>query len=453
MKVAIIGAGKLGRKITEALLGGDNSITLVDQNEALLQKISTQLDLLTVPANAMEIDFLKSLELGTYDHLVAAVDSDEKNILICAFAKTLGCPSVIARIRDPEHVNQIDFIKESMHIDLIVNPDMSIATEISKYLVLRRNLTDEYFSGGNAGMVEFSTEKLPVIENKTCREVTNMLDEMHIVAISRDGKIIVPRSFEVIQKEDYLYVIGKKEQVRKLENIVHENRVYTNLKKVMIAGGGKSGFYLAQKLSNFGVFVKIIDNDKERCRYLSEHLENVLVLNGDATDLALLEDENLSGMDAFVAATGYDEDNLLLSLSAKQHGIDEVVAKVSRKSYTELIEKLGINMALNPLDIIASDIMRFMKGSKLVVSSQLIQGQATIMEMIATSNMHFLNKPLSTINVPEGVKITVIIRNDDVIIPNASTEIHADDKMIIFALLTSMPALENLFRSKGGLFK
>ena len=155
----------------------------------------------------------------------------------------------------------------------------------------------------------------------------------------------------------------------------------------MIIGGGKTGYYLAGKLAEFGIAVKIIEKSKERCYYLSTHLDDVMVLHGDATDTSLLEEENLDEMDAFVAATGFDEENLLLALIAKQRGIEDVISKVSHQSYKDLIEKMGIDMALNPLDIVASTILRYVQGSKKVIASLLIQGQAEIMEIIASNDM------------------------------------------------------------------
>lgn len=152
----------------------------------------------------------------------------------------------------------------------------------------------------------------------------------------------------------------------------------------MILGGGKTGFYLALMLEEFGAAVKIIEVNKDRCHYLSTHLEDTMVLHGDATDLTLLEEENLDMMDAVVTVTGFDEDNLLLALTAKQRGIEDVIAKISRESYAEIISAMGVDMALNPLDITTTNIMRFVQGSKKVLSSQLIQGQAEIMEIIAS---------------------------------------------------------------------
>ena len=254
MKVAIVGAGKLGLNVTEALMGSGYEVMLIDKNSELLQKVSNQLDLLTVAGNAKDVDLLTSANIHTYDFLVAVTDNDEKNMVICSLAKKLGCSKVVARVRDPEYVNQLDFIKEAMNIDYIVNPDLSIANEIYKYLVEKYTLTDGYFSTGLISIIEFSADRLPVILGKKIEEVGRMLDNMLVVAISRNGKIIIPRGNTDVQEEDFLYVLGTDETVLKLKDIVHERERYTDLQKVMIAGGGKSGFYLAKQLADFKHF-------------------------------------------------------------------------------------------------------------------------------------------------------------------------------------------------------
>ena len=163
MKVAIVGAGKLGTKISKALLEGDHSVTIIDKNEELLYKLSSQMDVMTVVSNAKQISTLEALEIDSYDYLLTATNSDEKNIVIASFAKKLGCKNVIARVRDPEHMNQIDFIKETMGIDYMVNPDMSITMEIYKYLVEKYTLSNGIFSTGKIALTEFNADKLPYI--------------------------------------------------------------------------------------------------------------------------------------------------------------------------------------------------------------------------------------------------------------------------------------------------
>lgn len=456
MKVVIVGAGKLGLKVANTLLGGDHDVTIIDTNEDILQKISSQMDVMTINANAKEIKVLKRINIASYDFMITTTGDDEENIVISAFAKSLGCKKAIARVRDPEYMQQISFIKEIMDIDHIVNPDLGITVEIYKYLAEKYTLSNGIFSSGKVSLIEFSVSRFKSLIGVEIPNVGEILPNMLIVAISRNGKVIIPHGDTTIQAGDALYVIGEKGPILDLNEKVHEKGKYNDLQKVMIIGGGKTGFYLAKMLSEFGAAVKVIEKSKDRCRYLSSHLNDVMVLHGDATDLTLLEEENLNQMDAVVTATGYDEENLLLALTAKQHGIEDVIAKVSRASYGEIISRMGIDVALNPLDIITSSIIRFVQGSKKILSSQLIQGQAEIMEIIATHHMKILNKPLKNLHLPDGIIIAAIHRGtEDVIIPNGDTRILEDDKVILLSLLSDLPSTETLLRDTGriGIFK
>ena len=449
MKVAIVGAGKLGMKVAEALLGGDHSVTIIDTNEAWTEKINSLLDVMTVNANAKEVKVLKSIDISSYDFLITTTGDDEANIVIAAFAKKLGCSKVIARVRDPEHMQQISFIKDLMNIDYIVNPDLGITVEIYKYLAEKYTLSNGIFTSGEASLLEFYVSKRPELVGVSMRQISSYLPNMLVVAISRFGKVIIPHGDTTIQDEDIVYVIGEKEPIQKLAEKVHEKGKYTDLQKVMIIGGGKTGFYLAGMLSEFGAAVKIIEKSKDRCHYLSTHLDDVMILHGDATDLDLLEEENLDGMDAVVTATGFDEDNLLLALTAKQHKVEDVIAKVSRTSYVEIISAMGIDMALNPLDITANDIIRYVQSSRTVVSSQLIQGQAEIVEVIATSHMKIIDEPLKNLELPDTFLVAAIHRGDKLIIPTGDTIIREDDRVIIISLISDLKVTEKLLKDNG----
>jgi trk system potassium uptake protein TrkA len=451
MKIAIAGAGKLGMKVTEALLGGDHSVTVIDKDEEILAKLSSQMDVMTVHANAKQKSVLEDLNISSYDYLLATTDKDEKNIIIASIAKKLGCSMVIARVRGPEHMNQFDFIKETFHVDSIVNPDLAITMEIYKYLVEKYTLSNGIFTSGKIAIIEMAAFKMPSIVGVPMTEIGHHLKHMLVIGISRNGKVIIPHGKTVVQEEDFLYVVGEKNPIMELDAKVHLKGKYNDLQRVMIIGGGKTGLYLAQKLSEFGIAVKIIEVSKERCHYLATHLDDVMVLHGDGTDTAFLESENLDEMDAFVTTTGYDEENLLLALMAKQKGIEDVIAKISRESYSGLIEKMGVDMVLNPLNITASNILRFIQGSKRILSSQLIQGQAEIMEIVAGHHMAILDTPLQELNLPDGTIIAAIHRGTNVIIPKGDTKIIEGDRVLIMCLLSELSTLEKLMRSTGRL--
>ena len=447
MNIAIVGAGKLGTRVASALLGGDYAVTVIDTNERVLDKLSHHLDILTVNADARNISVLNGIDIKNYRYLVAATGDDETNIVIASFAKKLGCRHVIARVRDPEHMNQFDFIKDTMGIDSIVNPDMAITVEIYKYLAEKYTLSGGIFTSGKIALAEFPAKNYSKIVGLSMPEVHEVLPNMLIAALSRNGKIIIPHGEDEIRSTDYVYIIGQKDEITSLNEKVHEKGKYTNLQKVMIVGGGKTGFYLAEKLADFGAAVKIVEKDLERCRYLSTHLNNVMVLHGDGTDINMLDEENLENMDAFVATTGFDEGNLLLSLTAKKHGVEDVISKVSHESYKELIERLDVDIILNPLDITTSNILRFIQGEKRVISSVLLQGQAEIMEIVAHSHMDIIGVPIKKLKLPKGLLIAAIHRGRQVIIPNGETIIKWNDRVILLSLLSELEYIEKLLKN------
>ena len=448
MKVAIVGAGKLGTAIAEAMIKGSNDITVMDTNEERIQAINQSLDLFTVNADAKQTESLREMGIGNYDLLISATDNDEKNIVICAFAKKLGCKTVIARVREPEHLDQLDFIRENMGIDHIINPDKDCADVIFNYITQQYALSGGRLSKDGVGVLEFEAGSISGVAGNLLKDVKLPESGLLIAAISRQGKIIIPNGSTQIFADDVIYAIGLQASVDALEKHVKQAREEKKISRVMIAGGGNTGYFLARELVEYGAAVKIIELDKERCEYLSAELDRVLVLNADATDTAVLREENLAYMDAFVSLTGFDEENLLLSLIAKQCGVEKIVAKTSRKSYESLIENLGDIMIINPLNISATEILHKIRKEGVVLFSKVINGQAEFREIMAEKNMLITSKTLLDLDIPDGVLLAAVERNGETFIPNGSTKIQEGDKVLILSLLSASGALENLL-SKG----
>ena len=441
MNIAIIGGGKLGIKVCEALVGGDYSITIVDTNDALLDRLSQQFDVMTVNEDARDINVLKEIGINKFQYVLVATGRDETNLVIGGFAKKLGCHRVIVRVRDPEYMKHFEFIRTSMGIDNIVNPDFAITMEIYKYLSEKYTLNNGVFTSGRIALIEFKAKRKKELIGLKMPEVRRLMPDMLIAAISRNGKVIIPHGNDEIREDDAVYVVGEKTEIMELNKKVHVKGKYTDLQKVMIIGGGKTGYYLAQRLADFGASVKLVEQSKERCQYLSTRIPNVMILHGDGTDMDMLEEENIDEMDAFVTATGYDEQNLLLALTAKQKGIEDVISKISRESYSGLID-----MVLNPLDITAAYIFSIIQGEKRVISSMLVQGQAEIIEVVATPGMKMVGDTLQNLNLPKGVLIASIYRQGEVIIPDGNARIKDGDRVIMFSLLSDIADLEKLMK-------
>ena len=448
MKIAIVGAGKLGTAIAEALIGGGHEITLLDSSEERSQSISQNLDVFTITADAKQTDVLRDMRISEYDVLISTTDNDEKNILVCAFAKKLGCRVTIARVRAPEHVEQLDFIKDSMGIDFIINPDKACADEIFKFVTQQYSISGGKLSKDGVGVLEFRAEKMPEIVNRQLRDAKDHMAGLLIAAISREGKVLIPNGSSVIHSDDVIYTIGLQADIDALQGRVKDASSEKKLGRIMIAGGGNTGYFPAKQLIDYGTSIKILELSRERCEYLSAELSRVLVLNADATDTALLREENLQGMDAFIALTGFDEENLLLSMIAKQNNVPKIVAKISRKSYDSLTSSLGNIMIINPLDICAAEILHMIRKDGVVLFSQVINGQAEFREIMATADMPMTEKTLSELTIPEGVLFAAVERNGAAMVPNGSTKIEPGDKVLVLSMLSSAGELESLL-SKG----
>jgi len=450
MKVLIVGAGKLGTKLATAMLNGEIEITIVDNNATVIETIKNYLDVLTVNANGAVKGVLEELKIDTYQMAIAVTDNDDTNILISSMAKKLGCPYTIARIRTPEYANQLDFLKQIYKIDRVINPELATANEISRYLLESTTFYFGDFAQGKISLVNFNIKNSPLFVGKKLSAIRH-IDKLLIVAISRNGDTIIPFGATTLEANDVIYVIGQREKVADIAKELSATRGKKQIKKVMILGGGKIGFYLADKLSKKGMSVKIIESDMDRCKVLAETLHgNSLVIHGNGTDINLLEEENLADMDAFIGTTGFDEENLFMSLRAKQLDVRKVVAKISRQSYVHIIEKLGIDLAINPVNITASEILKHIRGGHVVSVSLLLDGQAEVTEIIAAENLQVLNTPIMDIDMPKGVIIGAIVHNNEVIIPEGKSVIRAGDRLVIFSLLSEVPALETFFRLKEG---
>jgi trk system potassium uptake protein TrkA len=447
MNIVIVGIGKLGSKLAETLANKDNNIKIVDVNEGALARVVNRVDVLAVQGNGVQLQLLQEVDMTETDLVVATTGSDEINLLVCLMAKELGCPSVAARVRSPEYANQIDFFKEHLGIDFITNPEFDTALDIARYILRGYVAHMESFASGKVGLFDVPVQALPQVVGKSLAHI-DIFQQILVVAVYRDGQVIIPSGDTKLQEEDILYLMGRRETVTSFtKGLSHLGERHIT-RKVMILGGGRAGFYLAQRLLASGLVVKIIEQDEERCVELAGSLKGALVICGDGTDLELLQDENLGEMDALVSLTGNDEENLMLALLGKQQGVPKVVAKISRSNFVPLIERLGIDRAVSPVLISAGEITRFVQGGQIASLSLLFGGQAEVVEIIVPADAPIIGTVLAEAQVPKGVIVGAIVRHGQVLIPDGSSVIEAHDRVIAFCLHSELPSLDRLFYPK-----
>lgn len=451
MQIIIVGAGKLGYILAEFLSQKDNNVIMIDTNEKALERANNQLDILTHRGNGAQIAVLEDFNVRNSDLLIATTNNDDTNMLICYLAKKLGCKRVVARIRDPEYSEQVETLKKQLDIDYVANPELEMAKEIGAHLLKGQALNMEDFAKGKVSIINFRAHDLEGMEGNRIKDI-EIPKSVLIAAILRDGEIIIPYGDTILKGNDTIYLIGEKESINMFKNSSHNPERSIVVKKTMILGGGKATYYLAKRLIRHGVSVKIIEKDEERCTYLAQELPGALIIHGDATDPYLLTEENIGEVDALVSLTGYDEENLLMTLLAKKHGVGKVITKVSRTNYIPIIEQLGINNAVNPVMITAGEIMRFIQGGRVVSLFLLLGGKAEVLEVIAKENSKIVGKPLAELGLPKGIIIGSIVQKGKVIIPDGNSIINSGDRLIVFCLQSEVTTLEKLFyKARGGL--
>ena len=448
MKALVVGAGKLGFKLASALVDENCDVTVVDNDEKVIDNILNTLDVLTINANALDIEILEELDISTYDVVLATTTNDEANVILSTISKKLGAKYAIARVRDPEYRMHIEFISKELNIDKIINPDDATAKNIEKYLLKQYKLYSDSFADGKIKLVEFN---IGVDEDFVGRRVMNIeaFKNLLITAVSRKGVAIVPNGNTLLCENDVILLGGKAEDIEKFDRDHSGVKKAKSIKKVVIIGAGKTGFYLAQNLLNDGVEVTIVEIDRQKCYEIKEKLPRAQIINGDGTDLNLLEEEMIKTFDAFVATTGIDEANLLIALVVKQFGIYKSVAKVSRTNYDSILDRLEVDAVFNTSYIVASEILKHLRGGHAISVNLLLNGQVEATELIVESGVLACGKKLKELNLPEGILIVAVIKNDKIVIPNGETILSAGDRVVVFNAHSKLSDMKKYFHTEN----
>ncbi len=445
MKALIVGVGKLGFKLAGALLDEGYEICVIDNNEDVIENVSNVLDVFSVCANALDFGVLMELDISTFDIVISTTTNDEANVILCSISKKLGAKYSIARVRDPEYRKYLKFMSDELDIDYIINPEYATAKVIDKYLLKKYQLYANEVAGGKIRLVEFNIGQDPEFIGKKLIDL-NTFDKLIVAAISRDGKAIVPNGMTELKSDDVILLSGITEDIEAFDKKYSGISKEKTVRKVMILGGGKVGFYLASLLVNEKIDVTVIELNRDKCVNIKEKLPGVEVINGDGTDINLLEEEMFHTFDAYVAATGIDEANLLMSLVVKRAGIYKSVAKISRTNYDGIIDKLNIDAVFNKSYITASEILKIIRGNDSQAVSLLLNAQVECNEFILKKKLAICGKSLKDLALPKGILFIALIRGEETIVPNGDTVLENGDKAVVFATKNEIRNMKNLFK-------
>jgi trk system potassium uptake protein TrkA len=441
MRIVILGAGRVGESVAESLLSEQNDITVVDTNVARLRNLEARLDLRGVAGNGIEPSVLRRAGADDADMLIACAATDETNLVACKVAHSVfHIPSTIARLRSSDFVEGDALLdKNGFAVDHVICPEESVQRYIHRIIDYPEALQVLQFSQGRAHLIAtLATQGSPLV-NRTIGEFWQEFPEMpmRIVAVyRREVELVVAADLRILPGDE-VFVLAGKEKIRMVLGAIHQQE--PEVRRVMIAGGGKVGLRLARSLLS-QCEVKLIETNHERCKYLASQLpSDVLVLQADATDEDLLTDENVGDMDLFLALTDDDEVNIMSAMLAKRLGARRVMALINRRDYADMMEGSTIDIAISPAQALIGELLAHLRRGSVAAVHSLRRGAAEALEGIARGDKktsRLVGRRIEQIKLPTGARIGALVRGTgdtcQVLMPHKETVIEADDHVIVF---------------------
>ena len=361
MKIVIIGNGKIGSNLAALLVQEGHDITVVDCDETHLRKSQNTLDVMCIEGNGATAETQLEAGANKATLLIAATPYDEVNVLCCLIGKRLGTKKTISRVRMPEYYQQMHLIREDLGLSMVINPELSTADEIMRVLVFPSAAKVEVFGKGKLELVEYRLPDFPWLENITLVELYKKIKTKFLIcAVQRDEKVFIPSGDFALQEGDRIHVAASHRNIERFFRA--SGFMKDKVRTVMIVGGGRVGYYLSKQLLAVGMKVKLIEKDRERCEKLSDLLPKAIVICGDGTDQDLLIEEGVLEVDGFVALTGIDEENMIISLFAKDSTNAKVVTKVSRENYIDLSSELGLDCVVSPKSLTMGNVLSYVRS-------------------------------------------------------------------------------------------
>lgn len=445
MNIVIAGDGEVGFHLAKSLSFEKHNITIIDPNEDLLKMIESDSDLLTITGDSTSVAVLESANISKADLLISVVHSEHVNLMTCILGKKLGAKRCIARINNVEYLTEENRdIFTNLGIDSLVCPERIAAKEIIN--LLNQTVATEVFdfSDGKLMLFLIRLDNSALVLNKTLDEIAKEYSylDFRAVAIHRNSKTIIPKGHDQFMANDLIYVITKPSGMNELFKLGGKTRI--EIKNIMIVGGGRIGRKTARSLEE-KINIKLFESDKERCFKLTEDLRKTLIINGDATDIRLLEEEGIRKMDAFIAVTNHTETNILTCLHARKYGVKRTIALVENIDYIDISQNIGIDTIINKKLITASYIARFTMDA-MVTSSKVLSGiDAEVLEFVVKHNAAITKKPIRKIDFPDGAIVGGIVRGDESYIAVGNFQVQENDRVVVFALPEAISKISRIF--------
>ena len=436
MKIVIIGLGTIGKTILKKLSREGHTITIIDENKDKIEALIGKYDVAGVVGNGACLDIQREARVKDADLAIVLTNSDELNVFACLVAKKIGVKNTIARVRNPDYRKQIMEMKDALGISMIVNPEKDTATEIFNLINLPSIAQVEHFANGRVLLVEIVAEAGCALIGETLISLGKKLNtKVLICAVHRGQDVIIPTGNFTIEQGDRIHLTSDAQSLR--DFLAEINLVKSPLKNIMIVGGSKIGYYLADELSKKKYKIKLIESNRAIAEELADELPRVTVVHGNGAQHDLLLEEGIEAMDAFVALTDIDEENMIVSMFANKVKVKKTITQIKSDELYGMLGELGIDNNVSPKNIVANRIISYIRalantrGSNVLTLYRLVNDQVEALEFYAKKQERFYDKPLKQLKLKENCLVACIIRENEVIIPNGNDCITLGDNVIV----------------------
>ena len=442
MKIIIVGCGKVGTTLAEQLNRENHDITLIDCDSEALQSISDSTDVMSVTGNGAVYQVQMEAGIKEADLLIATTNSDELNMLCCLIAKKAGNCHTIARIRNPEYSAEINYIREELNLSLAINPELAAAREIARLLRFPNAIKIELFAKGRIELLKFLIPKESILDRMKVMDVVSRLkSNVLICAVERGDDVVIPDgNFEMRGGDKMSFIAPHADCADFFRKAGIENNTVNS---AMFVGGGKLTVYLAKALADTKIKIKIIEQDEERCRILSEILPHAMIIHGDGSDQKLLLEEGIRQTEAFASLTGFDEENILLSLYAASQSRAKLITKVNKIAFENVINSLNLGSVIYPKMLTADIILQYVRamqnsmGSNIETLYKIVADKAEALEFRVRGDSPVLGIPLEKLRTRNNLLVACINRNGRIIMPRGKDTLEAGDTVIIVTTHTA----------------
>jgi trk system potassium uptake protein TrkA len=442
MRTVIIGAGEVGFNTARMLSHEGHDVVLIEQNEALVERATEQLDALVIHGNGASPKLLAEAGIKRSDLLIAASSSDEVNIIACLAAKAQGVARTVARVHNPDYYDPREpFTQEMLGIDFVIHTEQMATDEIKAALLVPGAVNVDTFAEDSIEVAEVVLNEGSPLVGRALRDV-NLPSGSLVVGVVRHGEALVPRGHTVLESRDHVLLISGRRHISEVVGAVATDTA--PVRDVTVYGGGRIGLRLALALEEAGMSVRVIERDEARARYVASQLRKGFVLHDEGISRDFLLQERVDKTDAFVAVTGDDRANLLAAMYARQLGARTTIAGVSRGEFAPLADALGVDLTISPRMLAAEAILRFVRKGE-IVDVALLESGAEMIELRVPQGSRVAGRPLGEVGFPEGAIVGALLRDGDVIIPTGKEVLRPGDDAVVFTVETAVDEVERLF--------